>query len=311
MGLTMAFAPGARAQDKPLVDSVRPYLVFTPKKETWFVAANRGKRMVLDIGRVDLEIRRDSTLAEAYRDAVGGSSPFPLGTAFTLRGPWGTEQVRAGAIDSWNGRIVLVLEGSAAMDSAAQSRGDVIASAERLPLTGPVQRRNAADGATARVRSASVAVASTCDRAADPGVAPARITAIRDSLEGALRAAGLPIYERLAHRVTASSSHVMGCFGESRIALAVSLRVPGNEWVRERVVMVDRFGRVQEIVVDDFRFQVHDLLHAFDADGDGIDDIVAVGRTMLAGGTTILRYDPAAKRKRLVRLAAGFSWENR
>jgi len=54
---------------------------------------------------------------------------------------------------------------------------------------------------------------------------------------------------------------------------------------------------------------VHDLLHALDADGDGVDDIAAVGRTMLAGGTTILRYDTATKR--LVRLAAGFSWENR
>lgn len=290
----------SQEKGRALVDSVRHYLVFAPRDEMWFVVMNRGKRMVVDIGRVDLEVRRDSALALAYREAVSLQSPVPLGSTFILRAPWGAERARASAVDTWAGRIVLVLEGSADLDRAAASTAPIAASAQlELPATdAPAALPPLPEGRT-----------PPCERTPVAGVYAERVQFLRDSLEAALRSQGMPIYDRLARRVAASSSSVVGCFGNARVVLAVSLRANANEWTRERIVVVDTVGRATELRVEDFRFKVHDLLHALDADGDGIDDIAATGRTFLAGGTTILRYD--SRLKRLVRVAAGFSWESR
>lgn len=301
-GPNASAAASGGAQVRP--DSVRPYLVFAPTGESWFVAASRGKRMLLDIGRVDLEVRKDSAVAAAYREAVAAATPIKVGTEFTLRAPWGTERVRATGVDTWNGRIVLVLSGSAAMDSAAQAKATVAASAFRL---GARSAGASAPEATPALAATAAGVAP-CVRAPIAGAFAQRLKFVRDSIEAALRGLGPPIYERLARRVTASSSRVSGCFGAGSALLAVSLRAGGAEWTRERVVLVDSLGRATPIAVDDLRFKVHDLLHAVDIDGDGIDDVAAVGRAHRAGGTTLLRFD--AGKKRLVRLAAGFVWED-
>jgi len=124
-----------------------------------------------------------------------------------------------------------------------------------------------------------------------------------------LRAAGLPPYPRLASRVTSDSSEVTGCFDRATIALAVSLRTPTLEWARQRLVLIDAKGAVRAVPVEDFRLKVHDLLHALDADGDGLDDLAAIGRAERGGATSILRYDRAARR--FTRLASGFAWEDR
>ncbi|MCE9601313.1 MAG: hypothetical protein K8S21_03750 [Gemmatimonadetes bacterium] len=298
-----AAPPPAQAGIHPSADSVRPYLVFAPRRETWFVAASRGKRMLLDIGRVDVEVRKDSAVAKAYRDAVAAASPVPIGTTFTLRGPWGTEQVRTTGVDTWNGRIVMVLSGSAAMDSAAQQKSVVAASASRAGAAA-----SAGEAGVVPPPTMTAAGAAPCVRTPLTGPMVARVRALRDSIEQALRAGGLPPYERLAKRVTASSSQVVGCFGSARVALAVSLRAGATEWVRERIVLVDTLGRAQLVTVEDMRFKVHDLLHALDADGDGVDDLAAIGRAHSAGGTTLLRYDE--KKKKLVRLTTGFVWED-
>lgn len=280
-------------------DSVRPYLVFRPRDESWFVVASRGKRMLLDIGRVDVEVRKDSALAQAFREVAAQQSPVPVGTRFTLRGPWGVEDVQATGVDTWNGRIVLVLQGSAAMDSAAQGKATVSASAVRLP--------EPAKGTALRPPLEPVQ-RNRCDRTPISGVYAERVRVLRDSLDQSLREAGMPIYERLAKRVTTSHSVVTGCFGSARALLAVSLRAGNAEWTRERVVLVDTLGHAVPLAVADLRFRVHDLLHAADFDGDGLDDVAAVGRTHRAGGTTLLKFD--AEKKRLVRLAAGFVWED-
>lgn len=296
---TVIAAPSANVS----ADSVRPYLVFAPTRERWFVAASRGKRMLLDIGRVDLEVRRDSAVAQAFRAAVAAASPVPVGTEFTLRAPWGTERVRATAVDTWNGRIVLVLRGSAAMDSAAQEKVTVTASAHREgSVTGSVT------GGVMPPLTMTAAGAAPCVRTPLPAALATRVRELRDSIEQALRAAGPPPYERLTKRLAASSSQVVGCFGTARVALAVSLRAGATEWTREAIVFVDTLGRAQRVAVEDLRFKVHDLLHAVDIDGDGLDDLAAVGRAHAAGGTTLLRYDE--RKKKLVRLAAGFVWEN-
>jgi hypothetical protein len=270
-------------------DSIRPYLVFRPVDESWFVAANRGKRMLLDIGRVDLEVRKDSAVAAAYRTAVAERSPVPVGSTFLLRAPWGTERVTAASVDTWNGRIVLVLQGSPTMDSLAARTETVVASAE--------------------ASSTGSATASTCAREPLTPTEQQRVKVVSDSLVTVLRAAGLPPYPRLASRVTNASSQVTGCFDRARIALAVSLRTPTMEWARQRLVLIDARGAVRALPVEDFRLKAHDLLHAFDADGDGFDDVAAIGRTERGGATTILRYDRAARK--FTRLASGFAWEDR
>lgn len=287
-----------------LPDSIRPYLVFRPVDESWFVAANRGKRMLLDVGRVDLEVRKDSAVAAAYRTAVAERSPVPMGTRFQLRGPWGSELVTAQGVDSWNGRIVLVLQGSAVMDSLAQRTATVVASA--APLAGPATTGPAPSAVPVTV---TPPIAPSCLRAPLTPDERLRVQVVRDSLVKVLRGAGLPPYPRLASRVTSESSEVVGCFDRARIALAVSLRTPTMEWARQRLVLIDATGAVRAVPVEDFRLKVHDLLHALDADGDGLDDLAAVGRTERGGATSILRYDRTARR--FTRLASGFAWEDR
>jgi len=285
-------------------DSIRPYLVFRPVDESWFVAANRGKRMLLDIGRVDLEVRKDSAVAAAYRTAVAERAPVPVGTTFQLRGPWGSETVTAQGVDSWNGRIVLVLQGSAVMDSLAQRTATVVASAARLAGPGTTGTAPVVTPAPEPMPTASPCVREplTLDQ-------KQRVQVVRDSLVKVLRAAGLPPYPRLASRVTSASSEIAGCFDRATIALAVSLRTPTLEWARQRLVLIDAKGAVRAVPVEDFRLKVHDLLHALDADGDGLDDLAAVGRTERGGATSILRYDRTARR--FTRLASGFAWEDR
>ena len=301
----IGLAPGeGAAQITP--DSIRPYLVFRPVDESWFVAANRGKRMLLDIGRVDLEVRKDSAVAAAYRAAVAERAPIPVGTTFQLRGPWGSEMVTAQGVDTWNGRIVLVLQGSVAMDSLAQRTATVVASAARLAGPGSA---GTAPSATSAAANASKPIASPCAREPLTPDEKKRVVVVRDSLVKVLRAAGLPPYPRLASRVTSESSEVTGCFDRARIALAVSLRTSTLEWTRQRLVLIDAKGAVRAVPVEDFRLKVHDLLHALDADGDGLDDLAAIGRAERGGATSILRYDRAARR--FTRLASGFAWEDR
>lgn len=272
-------------------DSLRPYLVFVPTGESWFVAASRGKRMLLDIGRVDLEVRKDSTMAAAYRAAVERFSPIRIGDSLFLRAPWGSEWVRTTGVESWNGRIALRLAGSTMLDSMAAEKAPLTASAERLSGSA----RNSASP-------------SSCQRTAPTPELAARLKQLRDSLEARLRAEGLPLYPRLQKGITVSTSQVTGCFSGASAILAVSLRARGNEWARERVVAVDADGRATLLTVRDLRFRVHDLLHAVDVDGDGMDDVAAVGRTFQAGGTVVLKFE--AKERRLTRVAAGFNWES-
>jgi hypothetical protein len=273
----------------PLADSISAFLAFAPADEAWFTVTSRNRRTFLDVGRVDTEVRRDSARAAAYREAAAARSTVPVGTRFRLRGAWGAEDVTATAVDTWNGRIVLRLAGSPAMDSAARGKAALVATAFRTDSVAEV-------------------VANSCDRTTPPtGALTARVTQIGDSLAQELRSGPQPPYERLRRRMSIASSQVVGCFGTARVALVVSLKAGNVEWVRERVVLVDPSGAVTPLRVSDYRFRAHDLLTAFDANGDGVDDIATRATTEHAGATTVLVLDLSAKR--LTRLTAGFAWE--
>jgi hypothetical protein len=119
----------------------------------------------------------------------------------------------------------------------------------------------------------------------------------------------MPPIERLTQSVQISSTRVPGCFGAAgRVLLLVSLRAGGVEYVRERAVALDDSGAVTPLRVTDYRFTAHDALTAFDADGDGVDDVVAKGTGRATGGTVILKL---ADGRKLQRLASGFAWESR
>ncbi len=284
----------ARPPLSPLADSIGQYLVFAPSIETWFLAAGREKRLLVDLGRVDADVRTDAKRRAAYREAVTALSSVPIGTLLRIRGSWGAEDVTVSGFDSWNGRIVATVKGSPVLDSivtkSRSARVPVVASAQRTDSVGPPVR-------------------DTCMRDSVPSELLDRASFVRDSLEQALRDRELPPYERLVNTLHATSTQVIGCFGGAqRLALVVNLRAGANEWIRERAVLLDTAGAVTALRVDDYRFKGHDFLAALDADGNGTDDIAARGLTDFAGGTVILSLTPD---NRLQRLASGFAWESR
>ena len=272
----------------PAADSLAPYLVFIPHEERVLVAASRNKQLLLDVGRMDVDVRKDTTKQRLFREAARVLSPIPEKAVFRLAWAGGSEDVVADSFAVYNGRIVMRLFGSAALDTAARGKATVVALATRAD-------------------SAMAPVASSCEQRTAPDNAyDARVAFVRDSLEQELRKER-PAYERLQRRMKFASSTVRGCFGTARRALVASLRAGDAEWVRERLVLIAPDGSVSVLRVNDLRFRAHDLITAFDADGDGVDDLATRATTERAGGTSVLRLDLA--KKRADRVAAGFAWE--
>jgi hypothetical protein len=297
IAVTAAHDSGATAQRSrplsPLADSIAQYLVLDPSIERWFLAAGRGKRLLVDIGRTDTGLRTDRRRA-AYREALAALSPVAVGDRLRVRGAWGAEDVLVTGFDAWNGRIVATIKGSPVLDSvvvaSVRAHAPLIVSAQRTDSTAEPAR-------------------DSCVRDSLSDDLRERAAFVRDSLEQALRDRELPAYERLVNTLHAVATQVVGCFGNGRrLALAVDLRAGANEWIRERAVLLDTLGDVTPLRVDDYRFKGHDFLAALDADGDGVDDIAARGLTDFAGGTVVLKL---AAGNRLQRLVSGFAWESR
>lgn len=298
----------------PSADSVAPYLVFAPTGERQFVAAVRNSRWLLDVGRMDLDVRKDSAKARAFHEAARVLSPVAPRTVFRLWWAKGAEDVLADSFAVYNGRIVMRVLGSEALDSAVRAKGSPTALAVRADSAAPpvatacelrVEPDSATQAALAARPPAERRAQLAVQKSADSAYA-ARVAFVRDSLDAELRASPPP-YERLQRRMKTSSSQVRGCFGAARRALVVSVRAGDAEWVRERLVLIAPDGAVMPLRVDDLRFRAHELLTALDADGDGVDDLAVKGTTHRAGSTAILRVDLATKRAE--RLAAGFVWE--
>lgn len=112
----------------PVADSIAGRLVFAPRGQRWFTAAARGKRLLVDIGRVDIDVRKDSARARGYEEAVRRLSPIPIGARFRVSGPWGADSAVLSSFSVWNGRIVGVL----AVDGLADS---LVRTVEPLPAS--------------------------------------------------------------------------------------------------------------------------------------------------------------------------------
>ena len=273
----------------PLADSIAQALVFLPRDQTWFTAAARGKRMLLDLGRVDVEVRKDSARAAAYRQAVASRAPVTVGSRLRLHGPWGADDVEITGFDTWSGRIVATMAVPPHVDSLAKR-------IEPLPA------------AVSRVRSAAPATAPICARDSAPPEHVERVAAVRDSLEAVLRTETVLPFERLAASMTVKSTSAHGCFGRGRTIVITSLRAGAHEFVRERIVLVGEDGSVSPVRLVASRWRAHEAVYALDADGDGGDDLAVRGSSDRAGGLVILKL---AEGSRLEKLTGGFNWETR
>jgi hypothetical protein len=289
----------------PLADSLTRFLVFVPVNQRWFAAASRGQRMLVDIGRVDTTIGENPVRQAAFREAVAKLAPVGRGEKLRLRGPWGSDDVAVSGYDSWSGRIVATLQPNPRVDSLARAH-------DWLPAV------------AVRGDSTQEPATNTCPRVVPPALS-ARLAAVKDSVVELLRAAkDLPRVTRLANSLKDASSRTGGCFEHASVIMFVTLYAGDYEWVRERALAFDSLGKVRTLSVRDLRFKAHETLGAFDADGDGDDDLAARGRVTRAGALVVLRLveapvpgatapagspPPNVPASRLERAAAGFAWE--
>jgi hypothetical protein len=297
----------------PLADSIANRLVFVPRDRAWFTVASRGKRMLVDIGRVDLRLKPDSVTRSAFLEAAEKLSPLPSGTTLRLRGPWGMEDTRIKGFDIWSGRIVARLEVSRSLDSAARVTDFLPGSAVRIDsaaLAASQAPDTASGGPTARKDSSAKVPASTaapCERDNIPWEMVARGVAVRDSIEQFLADSVQPPFERMVKTARVQSWTLPGCYGSARVIVLATKRTPDMEFATERVALIDSIGKAIPLRLSDLRFHAHEPLYVFDADGDGVDDLAVRGFGDRSGGLSIVRLDVAARR--LVRLASGFAWE--
>ncbi len=276
----------------PLADSIANQMTFYATFQTTFLAASRAKHLLLDIGRVDAKLKGKARLA-AYHAAVQQMSPVKVGDRFLLHGPWGSSEATVTGFDQWHGRIVATLQVPPNVDSLAKEKLTVVALAVR------------ADSDTA---AAVPTVDSCAHRGPVDSTMLARTAVVRDSLMLILQGdtAHMPPDVLKGRKLT--SSQIYGCFGSAHVLLFANYAADVNRYTREFAVLIDTTGRVIPLHVADIRFKVHDAIRALDVDGDRVDDVSAIGRGELTGGTVLLRLDLA--KKRLAYVMSGFAWED-
>jgi hypothetical protein len=292
-------APPRGPRLSPAADSIGERLTFVARNTTVLTAATRGGRWLVDLGRVDALLRTPERLA-AYREAAAALSPVRLGDTLHVYGPWGAARTTVRGFDVWSGRIVATMEMPPEADSLAaladrrarEPRGTdtpFAAAAFRFPLARDTAR------------------AAPCVRDSLTSDLAARADSVADSLRAILladTARAAPLY-RIGPRIV--SSRLTGCFGRARVLVLVALRSGGDLLTRERAALVADDGAAIALPVQDYRFRAHALLHVLDADGDGIDDVVARGYGRRVGSLVVLRLDPDAPA--LTRLTGGFAYE--
>jgi hypothetical protein len=317
-----------------LADSISDFMTFLARPQTTFVAATRGKRLLVDLGRFDGELS-GAKQRRAFQDAATVLSPVRVGDKFLLRGTWGADTAEVASYALWNGRIVATLLLPHAVDSLAKGGATMIALATKLeppkadsmaakadsivaaavppappappavPLGARPDSAFPADS-TARVDSTAPAVPACRQGAVEEALA-LRVAELADSLAFVLEADTAKLTDRLKKSVKTQRSQAVGCFGRWRVMLFVNQSAGDYEYVHQIALLVDSEGIAQPMSVRDLRFKAHEVIAAFDADGDGIDDVAVRGRGNRIGGTVILKFVP--EKRRLEYVMGGFAWE--
>jgi len=274
-------------------------IVFAPSVMERFVVAARNKRLLLDIGRVDLEVKGDAPRLALVRRVAARVGPLSQVTHVRVHGTWGDEVDSIVGYDVWNGRAVAVLAASARTDSLLRKNASLVGVATRQ-LAPP-------DSAIAAPASATAATAA-CVRDSVPPSLPARVALVRDSLLRWVADSLRPSYP-VAGKLAVRGDTASGCFGAWRALVVVTTRTPAFDWDDERALLVAGDGKVASARLRDLRLRTHESLVAFDADGDGIDELAARGLAPRMGAQSVLKLDPTTRR--FSRFASGFAWESR
>jgi len=171
-----------RATPKPrlLTDDeqrVADGIAFAPSPIERFFVAARNKRLLVDVGRVDLETKQDARQLALVRRVAARVGPLSRVTHVRVRGRWGEEVDSIAGYDVWNGRVVAVLAPSATADSLLKKGATLVAVATRVPM--PVDS-SAAPQVAPPPPAAPATVA--CVRDSVPPELPARAAAVRDSV---------------------------------------------------------------------------------------------------------------------------------
>jgi hypothetical protein len=294
-------APVLTEEEQRVADGI----VFAPRTTERFLVAARNKRLLLDLGRVDLEVKQNPALLAMIRKVSASVGPLAHSTQMRVHGTWGEEVDSIVGYDLWNGRAVAVLGVSPRTDSLLR---------RNAPLVG-VATRTSSDTTTAVARPAPTVAPSTtaatvpCVRDSIPSAIQTRVALVRDSLVRWMTDSLKPPFPRLAKATTVRGDATTGCFATWRAVVIVTSRTPSLEWNEERALLVGVNGAVTPARLRDLRLRAHESLVAFDADGDGVDELAARGLATRMGAQSVLKLDPAAKR--FSRFASGFAWETR
>lgn len=279
----------ARERLSPLADSIANQITFLATFQRAFAAAGRDHRLLVDVGRMDTKLGTPERV-RAFREAAAARAPIVPGDRLRLHGPWGASDAIVAGYDEWNGRVVATLDVPPLVDSLARRVDPMVALALRAD-------------------SAAPSVADRCDRRGKlAGAIAARAAVVGDSLIAAMRADALGKPAISGKPPASRVTRLAGCFGDYHAIIFADLAATVREPVREIAVLLDSSGNASPLAVNDLRFKTHEALRALDADGDGVDDVAALGRAERTGGTVLLRLDP--DKRRLVYIASGFAWEN-
>lgn len=289
-------------------------VVFAPRVTERFLVASRKKRLLVDVGRVDLA-RLDAEQLATLRKVSARIGPLSNVTHLHVRGSWGEETDSIVGYDVWNGRAVAVLAASPGTDSLLKTNASLVGVATRAMGTDStaVQAPPVKPPVAATVKQAGTATSAAappiCVRDSLVPLMQVRATAVRDSLLRWVTDSLRSPFIRFAKATTVRGEAALGCFGNWRAIVVVNSRTPGFEWNEERTLLVAADGKVQTARLRDLRLRAHESLLAFDADGDGVDELSARGLATRMGAQSIMKLDPATRR--FARFASGFAWETR
>jgi hypothetical protein len=281
-------------------------VVFAPRVTERFLVASRNKRLLVDVGRVDLA-KLDAEQLATLRRVSARTGPLSSVTHLRVRGSWGEETDSIVGYDVWNGRAVAVLAASSRADSLLKKNTSLVGMATRAASTDTA----AAPAPVTQAGAATPAATSTpiCVRDSLAAQMQVRVTAVRDSLLRWVTDSLHSPFVRFAKATTVRGEAALGCFGSWRAVVVVTSRTPTFEWNEERALLVAPDGKVQTARLRDLRLRAHESLLAFDADGDGVDELSTRGLATRMGALSILKLDPATRR--FARFASGFAWESR
>ena len=218
----------------PLADSISDRMVFLAITQTTFIAATRGKRLLMDLGRFDGTIS-GAKQRKAFDTAAAILSPVHVGERFQLRGTWGPDTISAKVtgFTVWNGRIVATMALPPYIDSLAKTDTRMVAlvtkilpdsikpdSSAKVVTPGQVEPLKRTDSLTGM--DSLIASAVGCQRDTAGEALAIRVAELADSLTVVLEADTAKLTDRLKKSLKVQKSQAVGCFGKWRVILLVN-----------------------------------------------------------------------------------------